>query len=94
MSRYTASFSEEQRSCSSLKPFWQLAKQDKKGFFVNTGLFYHFFIVNLIKMRLCGVRGSNNCVCLINEFQSFLRWGMMFPTRDIWLRSHHGNGFV
>ena len=31
----------EQRSCLSLKSFWQLAKQDKKGFFVDRELLYH-----------------------------------------------------
>ena len=36
-----ASFAEEQRSCLSLKPFWQFAERDKKGFFVDNGLLYH-----------------------------------------------------
>ena len=32
---------DEQRSCPSLRPFWQFAEQDKKGFFVDNGLLYH-----------------------------------------------------
>ena len=36
-----ASFAEEQRSCLSLKPFWQFAEHGKKGFFVDNGLLYH-----------------------------------------------------
>ena len=36
-----ASFAEEQRSCPSLRPFWQFAEPDKKGFFVCNGLLYH-----------------------------------------------------
>ena len=34
-------FAEEQRSCPSLRPFWQFAEHDTKGFFVDNGLLYH-----------------------------------------------------